>query len=469
MSTSTLKAGLMNGWDYVLAITEDQVNKGLRIAYQGGNVGTAFPSMPKGQFTLRPEGSDPLVVTFGCPRIESKCDALKLCDLTIPLVDSTVPDGGVGRNLRLVITASLSCTETLVEEGGGPVSGSAKPAVHHEAFINFNAPEAIYKVVADGLGPSADRMEWLGRALRHKLREFHDHVFRVASFDARVEANPFVPRRVDVSFVRDAGQQGRHALVFAASLDTQGALKDGQLEFAAGVLPLDVPGALWIGPRVLLERLMLPMLKQSLKNGANPPDLRFDEKKGEISLIAAYQLPPARGKPTWVEKLRVCAASGGGMAIEAQVHIFNIDRWKNALTRASSRIDFGLKPDDPSVITASSKVVSSDTNIEDHRPWYVKFFLAAGETAGPGGLGSVVMAIMETQMTSLVSSGVAKNLQETLQVAATKMNGALQQIPTLADPMTGGHLVFERVAFVEGGAAFLGIRATAHKAAVAQG
>ena len=136
-------ASLMNGWDYVLTITEEQINKGLRIAYEGGYVGTALPRMPKGQHTLPldGEGTKQLVVTFGCPRMHATHEALKQCELVIPLPDSSVVEGGKSTPLPpdtcLIITTSLSSTATSVEEGATAGAASHGPEMHHVAFVDF--------------------------------------------------------------------------------------------------------------------------------------------------------------------------------------------------------------------------------------------------------------------------------------------------------------------------------------------
>jgi hypothetical protein len=452
--TPTLgKAELMNGWDYVLAITEQQINNGLRIAYEGGNVGTALPRMPRGRHTLplEGEGAKQLVVTFGCPRLLAKADELKQCDLVIPLPDSCVVDAKGSTPLPpdtcLVITTSLSSTETTV-------AGAAGPSRHHEAFVDFQKDEAVYKVHLED-PKHADLKPLIALGLKKKLQEFHKHAFRVASFDAPAEANPFVPLTVDPCFVRNAGEPGRNALVFAASLETVGALKANRLEFAAGILPLDVPAALWVGPRVILEKLVLPMLKGSMKIGANPPDLRIDESKGEIRLFERYELGSIGGRRSVLEGLRVYAANGT-MAVESHVRSYRVSgRWINAVSNVFGHLSFDLNADHTAF--ASANVIDRhDAQIENTMPTLlrvVRAILTIGLTEG-------IQAIINEVVKAQVNPISARAMNEKLRIAASAIGGVMQRLPALEDLTAGGHLVFERVAFIDGGAAFLGIRAT---------
>lgn len=454
-------ASLMNGWDYVLAITEQQINNGLRIAYEGGNVGTMLPRMPRGQHTLalEGEGEKRLVVNFGCPRIQAQYDELKQCDLVIPLPDSSVLDDKGSTKLPpdtcLVITTSLSSSGTTVGKSATSDTGAAALSIHHEAFVDFKAPEAAYKVRLED-PQHADLKPRIATSLKKKLQEFHEHAFRVASFDAPAEANPFVPRRVDTCFVRNAGQPGRSVLLFAASLEEGGARKEQRLEFDAGILPLDVPAALWVGPGVILEKLVLPMLKDALKVGANPPALRIDESKGEIRLFDRYELGSIGGKRSVLEGLRIYAVNGA-MGVETHVRSYRVDgRYVNAVSNVRGHLTFNLSPD-RTTFSSSTAIDHSDVQIENTMPKVLRAILGIFSL----GLTEAIQAIINEVVKAQVNPLSSRALNEKLRLAAGKIGTVAQRIPALEDLTAGGHLIFERVAFIDGGAAFLGIHATA--------
>jgi hypothetical protein len=462
MGNQIASAALMRGWDYAFAVAEEQVNKGFRIAYEGGNVGTALNALSKERFTIDLGNGKSLTAAFGCPSVKVRDKSLDQCDIVIPLLDGAISIEGERAALRpgipLRLDAALSLVRTVVKAAGkGETAGDA---VHHEAIVKLTEDESIYKAQL-GEGAEIQRYGEFAIAIKHKLQGMKrkdGSILTIAGFDVPAEENPYVPNRVDLGVVQDAGAKGRNVLVFAASIDPKGSEDKARLAFDAGILPVDLPAALWVGPEVMLNRLMLPLLKESLRNGANGPNLSFIRKDGTIALAGQYALPVINGRQPLLEVFTVRGASGGSgsMTLESRVRVNQACACTNAIAYVNGHIAFNLSPDRSSIV-ASETVDGNRVETEDTTPGWMKFLKFFGGRPDP--FEACERAIYTEAIWRQLGGGSAAQMKGKLESAITKINGSMR-IPSFSDAIAGGHLVFERVAFLEGGAAFLGIRST---------
>ena len=452
----------LKGWAYVLAIAEDQVNKGLVKAYEGQNMGRLMPPLPKDRLELPLAGASGLKLraTLGCPRIAAIETGLNRCELTVPLLDAALADRegpvGLGADAALVITTSLSSVKSHVGDAGPAGAGAS---VQHTAYVDILDPEAAYAVQLSGEQPK-DLLDDMAEALKAALQKYARHTYRVGGFVAPAEANPFVPDTLAFTFVKDAGPPARNAIVFCAGISPKTEEErrktvqyDNRLRFGTEILPKGIPAALWVGGSVIMEKLMLPMLQTALVSGGAKPALVFD---GEAIALASFlEMAPVQGRRTIMQGFKVWPDKGR-MAMQTVVRVFGVRGRIDAVSTILGHLSFDLSKDH-TAFSASSQVDSNTIQIINNNPtWlrWVSYILTAGITAA-------IEAGVDSAIRSRVSGPSYQQMDVQLKAAASKISEVAAHIPGLEDLTAGGHLVFDSVGFMPGGTAYLGIQSTA--------
>ncbi len=451
----------LKGWAYLLAIAEDQVNKGLSKAYEGRNMGRLMPVLPRDrlELPLDKSGSLMLRLTLGCPRIAAVETGLNRCTLTLPLVDAALieRDGAadLGSGAALIVTTSLSSVKSHIGEAGP--AGAGAP-VQHIAYVDILDPEAAYAVLLSGRQPR-ELLDSMAEALKVALQKYARHTYQVGAFVAGVEANPFVPDTLAFTFVKDAGAAGRNAIVFCAGIapkteeERKKAVQyDNRLRFGAEILPKEVPAALWVGGSVIMERLMLPMLQSSLSSGAVKPALVFNGEA--IELTGFLELAPVQGCRTVMQLFKVWPEKGR-MAMETIIRVYHVHGNIDGMATIFGHLNFDLTQDHAAFI-ASSQVDSNTIQTINNNPKWLRwlgYVFTLGITAG-------IEAGVESAIRNRMSGPSYQQMDLQLKAAAAKISEVAAHIPGLEDLTAGGHLFFDSVSFMAGGTAYLGIRST---------
>jgi hypothetical protein len=445
----------LNGWDYVLAITEEQVNNGLRIAYHGSYQGPQLPRMPAGMHSMKldEQGHRHLECKLGCPTVHAVRAGLNLCDLVIPLMDATIKTHGkdpvhLPRNASLRITTSLTSMEVEIRDAA-PDSGTAGHR-HHEVFVNFKDERAVYKV-AIGHGEE-HALSLLETVLKKRLQTFTGREFRIGCFQMASDADPFVPRLLDFSFVLSEGEPTRNAFLICGALDATGPQVDDRLVFESKILPETVPAALWFGSRFVMDGIIAPMIRDSLKNPYRIPDIAYDGTK--VFLAARFDLGDIQGHRTWMEECRITPSAGKLLMHTRTTSYRFTGLFLDAAAVVDGHISFGVSADH-ATFTSSSAVVSHTVDVlyrSSFERWLLAFIT----------LGTIeaAVAIISNILKDKVGISSVNTMDAKLKESTGKINAFAPRIPALEDLSAGGHLLFDDIALQDSGAVCIGIKRT---------
>ena len=450
----------LNGWDYALAITEEQVNNGLKIAYNGNYKGPHLPQMPKGVFSINLDGEGHKIFecSFGCPTVHAVRNGLNLCELVIPLVNASVKTHPNPIRFppytRLRITTSLASTE--VEITGAESNEKTFKSKHHEVFINFKDEKAVYNVnISDGHGHGLSSI--ISNMLKKRLQRFTGREYRIGGFDVASEADPFVPQLLDFSFVLNEHDPAKNALIICGALDADGPEGENRLVFESKILPEKVPAALWFGNRVVMEKLMLPMVKESLTRPTPAQGVQYDGKK--VLLGARLDLGDIQGHRTWMEEFSI-SPSNGKLTVHTKMTVYKVRNNYDAVADARGHLLFAVSADNTS-FTSSSLMDSDNVTLIDHRPLFARIFADIFSF----GLAELLIYAIENETRKGVTGASFNSMDAKLKACAAKINAAAKKISALEDLSAGGHLLFDHIAPQESGAVCLGIKRTLAAAA----
>lgn len=457
-SLTAIQPVRLNGWDYVLAFEESQVNQGLRMAHAGPYTGPEVLRLPPGeqQVPLDPAAGTELHFVYGCPQLATGADDPARCELRIPLEGAAVMarDGAhpLPPTTCLRIQATLACTRSALRASAG------RPGcTRYEAFIDYQSPLAVYRLRL-GDAPHDPERPVLASVLRRHMQAHARQLFRFGAFDAPLEASEYTPRRIELSFVRDAGRAGRHGLLICASLDAEGPPVNNRLVFdAAGILPPDVPAAMWVGPGVVLDRLVRPMVADSIATGhPGKPELAYDAAHNRIELKKWFSLGEVEHHATHLSGL-VIAPEKGTLTMTAQVHVDGGDDADfDADAKSAGHITLALTADHQA-FSATSAVDATSVDVHDRRSaferwvsWICSF-----------GFGKLIENGICSAIRSGVGNAVSARMGGAMKPTATQIDQLARRIPAMEDLAAGGHLVFTQIGFTDEGAAYLGIARTA--------
>lgn len=453
-----LDSGL-NGWDYVMAITEEQVNNGLRIAYHGGYKGPRLPEIPK-QIRVTYHGAIEITLELGPPTLHARRTGLNLCDLEVPILHGSIRPGSVPHGTRmhtlekgatLRITTSLASDEVRVVGEGG-----AGGYVEHDVYVDFKDKRAIYAVALTQPWESKVPLDTLQDLIQQELWRWNGREFLVGGFRIAAEADPFVPRLLDFSFVLNEPNPARNTLLVCASLDGDGPSVDDRLHFASSILPEGLPAALWLSDRLVMGRILQPMMADAFaKIGVNK--VVYDASTRTLSLPAPVTLAPVDGHATYLAEFTLKPS-----ARRFLVHsLTNSLDWTfvglNFAAKVDGHISLGLSGDRSSFVTASGVDEKSHeiTNMTFWRMMGLVYASAATIMIFTFIFGSVLDKIYRA-----LDSGTDSAMSGHLAAASAKLNEIALRVPALEDCSASGHLVFDDLVLHDSGAVCLGIRRT---------
>jgi hypothetical protein len=222
------------------------------------------------------------------------------------------------------------------------------------------------------------------------------------------------------------------------------------------ILPEAVPAALWVGDRVVMERMALPMAKSGLA-GFGDVKLSYDRKTRTLSPAAPIPLTPVEGHSVALEQFSI-KPSGGRLLFHSLTKSYgwtflNLDVWG----WADGHISVDATADGAS-FTTTSAIDASGVDKTKLTGWK-----ALGEWAltmvSFGGIRIAIDIIMDKVMGAMKSiTGGSMGLK--LQDASARLNAMARGLPAMEDLSAQGHLVFEAVVLQDSGTVCVGIRST---------
>ncbi len=448
MSTAAMTARLLNSWDYVFAVELAAVNRALAAAQAPRDAASGLRT-PR-TCTLELPGLDArrLELVFGCPSLAATGDALKSLAVTLPLKGTALVHGErritLPADTQLVVTASLAAGDLLVQQAAPNAPAAAPGSRRYDVHLSMPSAAASLAVQLEDAAHQALNPE-LAEAMRAQLGDLFGASLVIASFELPDRAEPLLPRCIEAAVVRAAGKPGRDVLALAASLDPQGARDDARLDFQPALLPVDVPAALWVGPGVVLEKLLMPLLADGLRNGESGPPLVFDEERGQIVLNDRIEIPQPRDRlPIVLDGLRVFAAAGATeLTVQFHTHadLHTLDAFSRGNTGATheGHIALQLSADRHCLVLSykAGKPVAEEPMLSQPDKW---------------GYGAAYYAALQWMI-----NRAAEHLNGRATALVTALNALLQGAPANAR-QPAEPTVYERAAFAEGAAVFLGIR-----------
>lgn len=447
----------LRAWDYVLAITEEQVNNGLRIAHEGNYKGPQLPRIPKGLISIKldSQGHRILECKFGCPTVHALRNGLNLCELVIPLGNAVIKSPSQKIKLPphtcLRITTSLTSVEVDIAAPESAAGSGSETRKHRAVYVNFKDEAAVYNVnIKDEHGH--DPSPLIANMLKKRLQTFTGHEYQIGVFDAPSEADPFVPRLLDFSFVLNEQDPARNAFVICGALDANGPSVENRLVFDAKILPTQVPAALWIGNRMVMEKLLLPMVKGSLISPNAAPDVRYDGSK--VFLSTRLDLGDMQGHRTWMEEFSL-APLNGKLLVHAKMTVYKVRNNYDAVADTQGHFSFTVNDDNTS-FTSTSAMDSDTVTLIDHRPLIARIFADLFSI----GFAELAIDIIEKKTRKGVAGASLASMETKLNGAAAKINDAAKKISAIEDLSAGGHLLFDNIVLQNSGAVCVGIRRT---------
>ncbi|MCM8595357.1 hypothetical protein [Accumulibacter sp.] len=451
----------LNGWDYVMAITEEQVNNGLRIAFQGSYRGPRLPEIPK-QIRVTYAGDIEITLELGPPTIHARRSGLNLCDLEVPILHGAIRPGSsphatrmhtLEKGATLRITTSLASDEVRVEDTG---PGSSGGYVEHDIYVRFKDRKAIYSVVLTQPWESKVPLDTLQDLIQQELWRWNGREFRIGGFRVAADADPFVPRLVDFSFVLDERNPARNTLLVCASLDDNGPSTDDRLRFAAPILPEGLPAALWLGDRLVMGRILQPMMAEAFAR-IGVSRVAYDGRTKTLSIPAPVALAPVKGHTTTLAEFTL-RPSGRRFVVHSLTNSLD---WTfvglNFAAKVDGHIAVGVSADHCSFVS-SSGVDEKSHEITNLTFW--KLLGLAYASAATLAIFAFIFGSVLDDIFKALDSGTDSAMSSHLTTASGKLNEIAARVPALEDLGASGHLVFDDLVLHDSGAVCVGIRRT---------
>lgn len=432
----------LNGWDYVLAITEEQVNNGLKILFEKDYLPKSFS---------KEESILGMKVTskgdFGCPTVHAIRDGLKLCDLVLPLVNASM-DTPMG-SLPIPAGSALRITTSLASIESEIIKNNQKS---YDVYVDFKDKNAAYNVNIDGM--PRDQVAILENMLKEELQNYKGHEYKVGSYILASEIDPFIPRLVDFSFILNSEDPNNSAFLLCCAFDDKGPQVENRLVFESKILPNNLPAALWVGKKFVMSQTIQPLVSDSLKEDYPKADMAYDGDK-TVKLNSAISIGKPDNKHDADMQEFAITSSGGQLKIHSVVKIYDITMFN---------IDAVATVDGHIAITTSADQITftSSSGVDDHRV----------ETEGPStflqvvlgiltlGIIPLIIAILEHIIEDKVGSTAGDSLNNKLKTATNVMNNIARKIPALEDLTVNGHLLFDDITLQDSGAVCIGIKDT---------
>ena len=336
----------LNGWDYVAAIEQAQINNGIGILYDSGYLPKSFSR----QETILGMLID-LKGDFGKPSIHAIKDGLKLCDLSIPLLNASIktPMGTmpVPAGARLVITASLSSIESVIKSDRGKI---------YDVYVDFKNDYAVYNVRIDGM--EKDQIALIETILKKEMQGLNGHEYKVTSFAIdHNNIDQYIPRLVDFSFVLNESHPDSSPFLLCCAMDDKGPQVENRLVFKLDILPAGLPAAFWIGKQYVFGKTMLPLINSNIKKSYSNVDILYDGDK-KLYLKQEVSIGKPDGKHNADMRQFDIYPQDGQFKTYNDIKVFDITIFKiDAVAKLWGHISINLSADKTS-FTSSSGVDS---------------------------------------------------------------------------------------------------------------
>lgn len=446
----------LNGWDYVVAISEEMVNKGLKGLFEGGHLPKSFSK----EFPMVPP--PPVAVTamikgdFGCPTIHAISDGLKLCDLVLPIVNASMQismQNSVGPSMTseipipagaaLRITTSLSSIEAEI---------LSPNKILHDVYVNLRDEKAAYKVKVDGM--TNNLIAILETILRDEMQSYTGREYKVCSFILAEEVDAFIPKIVDFSFIFNNQNQAGSIFLLCCAFDKNGPQVENRLTFESKILPNNLPAALWVGKQFFMGRFMLPMVSASLKKKYPAANIIYDGDK-----TLKLESPIGIGKPDGDHDADIqeftCRVSDGQIKIYIKTKIYSITILDiDAVATVDGHIALAISADKTTFISSSGV---DNHNVETDGPDTLLQIVLGILT---GGIIPIIIAITVAIVEGEVDDAAGDGLNNQLNTATNVMNDSAAKIPVFENMEVNGHLLFEDIIIQDSGNVCIGIKNT---------
>ena len=438
------KSTELNGWDYVLAITQSQVNNGLQHVYSQGGLPKNFDRTEKlMEMEVAIKGE------FGSPVIIAIKDGLKLCHLIIPIQGLSFFVGGseipFNKDLNLVISTSLANMESEIEDEDQDGS--------YEIYIDLKSSDAIYKVDIDG--DESDEIRYLEELLELELKSFNNNRYQIASVPIPKEADDYMPQLIDYSFTLKSNGTDEPTFLLCCARNEGGPTTENRLVFAPTILPSNLPAALWVGKELVLGKVVLEMMNGALQQKYPEAKMIYDGKN-KVTINDKFEMGKVDGDhPTRMDRFDIYPKEGN-LAMDVETTIREITFMKfSAIGKVRSHISIALKGEN--TFELKSEIIEKDADLKGI-PTPIKIvigFLSVG-------LVPFVLFISEIIMEKTAETNVANesgnSMKDRLSGMVNKVNLNLDKIPSLQELSVNGHLLFDGVELHENGNFIFGIK-----------
>lgn len=448
----------LNGWDYVFAISEEMVNKGLKGLFEGGHLPKSFSRQQVffGQLTVTIKGD------FGCPTVHAISDGMKLCDLVLPIVNASMQYSLGIEPMKVDITrpipaeakAYLKITTSLSSIEAEILSSNK---TLHDVYVDLKDEKAAFNLAISGVPKEVltqDDVAFLETILKKEMQGYTGREYKVCGFILDAEADAFIPKLIDFSFIFNNQNQAGSTFLLCCAFDEKGPQVENRITFESKILPNNLPAAVWAGKQFVMGRFMQPMVSDSLKKKYPAANIIYDGDK-TLKLVS----PIGIGKPDGDHDAELqeftCRISGGQIKIYVKTKIYSITVFDiDAIATVDGHIALAISADKTTFISSSG--VDSH-NVETDGP---DTFLQIVLGILTGGIIPIIIAITAAIVKGEVDDAAGDGLNNQLNTATNVMNDSAAKIPVFENLKVNGHLLFEDIIIQDSGNVCIGIQNT---------
>ncbi len=442
----------LNKWDYVMAITQEQINYGLRNLFNQGALPTHFEA--KGKFFFQ---DCELTGDFGQPMVEAMEYGLKLCKLTLPISDATLNIGGnvstVPDGTSIVIKTSLTSIQLSVHD---TVQDYEK---YKGVYINFLDENAVYDVQIDGM--SSAEVAVIESMLKQYLKSLSAKTYLLTVFQVTDEEYEYVPKLVRFTFNYDSVNPELSPFIVCSSISGKEPNVDNPLVFDSKILPEGVSACIWLSQQLLLGHVITQSLNANLGGSAGSNYFNYDGNASVTLGHTIYDIDTDESRQVNLTQLNFNAEEHS-YRIYNEIEIPNISFMNiTGVGEGWSKISLNLSKNKTTVEATSEiiKTTSGTVGTSGFLEWVGKIVIAILTL----GLSLVIESIVRAVITGKVGHGNTQGLITMLNKTITSFNKTAGMIPALQDSIVKGHLLFEDVTIENNGSICLGILGTESK------
>ena len=437
----------LNGWDYVVAVSQRHVNGGLDLLYEGGHLPKSFA---KKESILGMEVE--FKGDFGRPRVHAVADGLKLCDLVLPLENATMQTAmgsvPIPRGATLRITTSLVALEAKIVKGKGKA---------YDVFIDVKNENAAYNVNIDGL--PKDQVAVIESLLKKEMQALSGREYLLTSYTLEDRGvGDFIPRLVDFSFVLNKEDPDASPFVLACATNETGPIVENRLLFASDVLPEGLPAALWLGDQHFMGEVLLRQVRKAVRHSYRGADLTY-AGKGKIVLKEPVFVKTIKEKGRTFEVTMTgldFRASRGKLRLEARISAKPKSKLHlEAEGRSWGRIEIEVSKDRRS-FRAKSVYGDEEVKVKDTRSKADKI----ASSIFTLGIIDAIRAEIKRQIRIGTEEEMAAEIGDQFKDMAKDINRFAAHISSLQELNFDGNLLFDRFRIYDSGDVCVGIIGT---------